>query len=232
MTATTAMTAATAMTTATVMGTATATTSATATDWPALVTATAAECTAVLERGAAAAWSRPAGAGDLDWSCRTTLDHMALGVVGYAGLLIARPTDRYIALFASLDEHAPIPACLEGIRIAATVLASAVREAAPDVRAWHPWGHSDGPGFAAMGVVELTMHTYDIARTLGLGWTPPDELVAPALHRLFPEAPSAAVRHGAAQALLWCTGRTALPGLPRRTAWQWHGEVRRPATAG
>ncbi|MFH8370565.1 hypothetical protein [Streptomyces sp. NPDC018031] len=198
--------------------------------WPELLTSAAGECTAVLERATAAAgaqrWEEPAGDGELEWSCHATLDHMALGVVGYAGLLVARPADRYISLFASLDPQAPVPVRLEGIRIAAALLASVVRQTEPEARAWHPWGHSDAPGFAAMGVVELTMHTYDIARTLGLDWAPPEELCAPAVARLFPDAPAGT---GAAAALLWCTGRTALPGLARRTQWQWHGAA--PAVA-
>ncbi|WFB11571.1 maleylpyruvate isomerase N-terminal domain-containing protein [Streptomyces sp. LX-29] len=189
-----------------------------------MVSAAATECTGVLARGAAQDWSRPAGDGDLEWSCRATLDHLALGLVAYTGLLIAQPSDRFVTLFASLDEQAPIPGCLEGIRIAATVLASTVRDAAPEARAWHPWGSSDAPGFAAMAVVELTVHTYDIARTLGLDWRPPDALAAPALARLFPEAP--APPEGPGAALLWCTGRATLPGLPRRTEWQWQGAVR------
>ncbi|MCP2166283.1 maleylpyruvate isomerase N-terminal domain-containing protein [Goodfellowiella coeruleoviolacea] len=189
--------------------------------WPELVTSAAAVSTDVLVKGADQDWVRPAGG--LDWSCRATLDHLALGVLGYAGLLIARPVDRYITLFGSLDPQAPIPACLEGIRIAATLLASTVRDAAPETRAWHPWGHSDGPGFAAMGVTELLMHTHDIAATLGVAWTPPDELCAPVVERIFPDAPTG---HAPAQTLLWCTGRTALPGLPRRRQWQWDGRVR------
>ncbi|TVL94521.1 hypothetical protein CD790_03630 [Streptomyces sp. SAJ15] len=195
-----------------------------------MVSAAAIECSKVLARGAAQDWSRPAGDGDLEWSCRATLDHLALGLVAYTGLLIAQPSDRFVTLFASLDEQAPIPACLEGIRIAATVLASTVRDAAPNARAWHPWGTSDAPGFAAMAVVELTVHTYDIARTLGLDWRPPDALAAPALARLFPEAP--APPEGPGAALLWCAGRATLPGLPRRTEWRWQGTVRPPGSTG
>ncbi|WP_328395370.1 hypothetical protein OHS70_08680 [Streptomyces sp. NBC_00390] len=82
--------------------------------WPDLVRAAAEESTAVLEKGADQNWARRAG--DLDWSGRETLSYIALGVVGYAGLLIARPTDRYITLFSSIDSHAPVPAALEGIR--------------------------------------------------------------------------------------------------------------------
>ncbi|TDC83895.1 hypothetical protein E1193_07405 [Micromonospora sp. KC606] len=189
--------------------------------WPSLVSSAAGECTQVLEKATDQDWSRDATG--LEWTCRETLDHVALGVVGYAGLLIAQPTDRYIALFASLDPRAPIPACLEGLRIAGTVLARAVREATPDVRAWHPWGHSDGPGFAAMGIVELVVHTHDIARALELDWTPPDWLCGPAVERLFPDAPAG---HTAADTLLWCTGRIALTRLGRRKQWQWNGRVR------
>ncbi|MCA6096430.1 hypothetical protein LE181_30235, partial [Streptomyces sp. SCA3-4] len=145
-------------------------------DWAGLVVSAAEECTALLETGAGRDWSRTAG--DLDWSCHATLDHLALGLVGYAGLLTARPADRYITLFASLDPHAPVSTRLEGIRIAASLLAATVRGAAPGDRAWHPWGNSDAPGFAAMGVVETVVHTHDIARGLGLDWSPPDRLCA------------------------------------------------------
>ncbi|MET7338934.1 maleylpyruvate isomerase N-terminal domain-containing protein [Nonomuraea sp. NPDC005650] len=192
-----------------------------ATSWAALVVEAAHETTAILEKGAAQDWTRDAAG--LEWTCRTTLDHLALGIVGYAGLLIARPADRYITLFASLDPQAPISDCLEGIRIAANILASAVREADDDVRAWHPWGHSDGPGFAAMGVVELLVHGMDISRGLGLGWRAPEQLCVPAVRRLFPDAP-----HGddATETLLWCTGRADLPGHGRRDRWRWDGTVR------
>ncbi|MCA2227209.1 hypothetical protein [Nonomuraea aurantiaca] len=191
------------------------------TSWPDLVTEAAAVSTMILEEGAERDWSH--NASGLDWTCRNTLDHVVLGVVGYAGLLIARPADRYITLFASLDPQAAICECLEGVGIAATILGSAVRDADDQVRAWHPWGHSDGPGFAAMGVVELLMHTADIARGLGLDWRPPEHLCTPVVRRLFPEAPSG---HNPADTLLWCTGRAALPGHGRRSRWQWDGTVR------
>jgi mycothiol maleylpyruvate isomerase-like protein len=191
--------------------------------WPELVGEAAAGCTEALVKGADADWGQPAG--DDERSCRELLDHLALGVLGYAGLLIARPTDRYITLFGSLDPAAPIATCLEGIRIAGALLATTVRDAPADVRAWHPWGHADAAGFAAMGVVELLVHTYDIARTLGIGWTPPDHLTAPALARLFPNAPTG---HAPADTLVWCTGRGELPGRERVPAgeWAWDGRVR------
>ncbi|MER8097588.1 maleylpyruvate isomerase N-terminal domain-containing protein [Streptomyces goshikiensis] len=189
--------------------------------WSDLVRTAADESTAVLEKGADRNWARKAG--DLDWSGRETLSHIALGVVGYAGLLIARPTDRYITLFSSIDSHAPVPAALEGIRIAGTLLANTVDNTPSDVRAWHPYGHSDAAGFAAMGVLEMVVHSRDIARGLDIDWTPSDELSAPVVERLFPDAPTG---HDPAATLLWCTGRAELPGLPRQSGWRWYGEVR------
>nr|WP_171168800.1 maleylpyruvate isomerase N-terminal domain-containing protein [Streptomyces sp. I05A-00742] len=199
---------------------------AVALDWASLVTEAAERSTAFLaEHAADADWSRPAGR--LEWSCHGTLDHLALGLVGYAGLLTAKPQDRYITLFASLDPHAPVSARLEGVRIAASLLAATVRSAAPDDRAWHPWGHSDGPGFAAMGVVETVVHTHDIATGLGLGWTPPDGLAGPALDRLFPDVPPGDAASAPGRTLLLSTGRIARPGEGHRTGWQWDGTVRR-----
>ncbi|MEU8919212.1 maleylpyruvate isomerase N-terminal domain-containing protein [Streptomyces nigrescens] len=189
--------------------------------WTDLLAAATDDCLAALLTGADQDWSRPAHA--LDWTCRQTLDHLALGLMGYTGLLIARPDDRYITLFASLDPQAPIPACLDGLRIAASLLTSTVRDTPAQARAWHPWGHSDATGFAAMGITELAVHTYDITRALGLPWAPPDDLGTAALARLFPDAPSG---HTPSDTLLWCTGRIPLPGLPRRADWQWDGTVR------
>lgn len=186
--------------------------------WAELLPAVADDCLTALLTAAGQDWSRPAHG--LEWSCRETLDHLALGLTGYAGLLIARPQDRYITLFASLDPAAPIPACLEGIRIAASLLTSTVRDTAADVRAWHPWGHSDATGFAAMGVTELLLHTYDITRSLGISWAPPEGPSRAVVARLFPDAPAG---HRPSDTLLWCTGRTPLPGIPRRTEWRWDG---------
>jgi hypothetical protein len=189
--------------------------------WPELLSAATDDCLAVLLKGADQDWSRLAG--DLDWTCRQTLDHLALGLIGYAGLLIARPADRYTTLFAALDPKAPVHACLEGLSIAASLLTTTVRDTTAEARAWHPWGNSDAAGFTAMGITELAVHTHDIAGTLGLPWAPPDSLSAAVLARIFPDAPPG---HSAADTLLWCTGRIPLPGLPRRANWQWDGAVR------
>ena len=104
----------------------------------------------------------------------------------------------------------------------AELLRLAVSAASPERRAWHPNGTSDPEGFAAMGVVEMLVHTYDITRGLGLEWTPPSELSAPVLARLFPGAPPG----NPSGVLLWCTGRAALPNRPRLDRWRWDSTVR------
>ena len=102
------------------------------------------------------------------------------------------------------------------------LLRLAVSAAPPTARAWHPYGTSDADGFAAMGITETLVHTYDIARGLGLSWSPPAEPSAAVLSRLFPQAPAG----DPAEVLLWCTGRIALDGRPRRTEWRWASSVR------
>ena len=44
----------------------------------------------------------------------------------------------------------------------------AVANAGTGPVAWH-WGMSDAAGFAAMGVAEALVHTYDITQGLGVG---------------------------------------------------------------
>lgn len=93
--------------------------------------------------------------------------------------------------------------------------------------AWH-WGPCDPAGFAAMGVAELLLHTYDIARGLRLPWRPPPGLCAPVLSRLFPDAPQGPPT----EVLLWSAGRIALPGRPRRASWSWRAALTESPAAG
>jgi uncharacterized protein (TIGR03083 family) len=194
-----------------------------ASSWADLPIAAADEVLDVLGKAVDEDWSRRAG--ETDWSCRDLLDHITLGVTGYAALLITRPTAGYPALRTGNDPGAAIPARLESLRVAATLLSHTVRATGPQVRAFHPWGRSDAPGFAAMGAVELLVHAHDVARTFGIDWAPPDRMAEPVLQRLFPNAPGGVAPSAA---LLWGTGRTPLPGHPQlpREGWQWYGEVR------
>jgi hypothetical protein len=78
-----------------------------------------------------------------------------------------------------------------------------------------------------MGVVEVLVHAYDIAKGLELDWRPPSTLCAPAVRRLFPGAPEG----DASQVLLHLTGREALAGTERLTDWSWDSSVRSDSEA-
>ncbi|MEV4918540.1 maleylpyruvate isomerase N-terminal domain-containing protein [Streptomyces tirandamycinicus] len=188
--------------------------------WDSLVSAAAEDSAALLEK-CAGDWSRPAG--ELTWSCTQTVDHLSQAVYGYAALLIARPTDRYVALRVAMDASAPADEIAESVRIGGTLLAQTVRTTDPGAWAWHPWGPGDASAFAAAGVLELLVHSRDIAQGFGIEAALDGELCAPVVDRLFPEAPSG---QRPADTLLWCAGRIALPGLPRRTDWRWDGTAR------
>ncbi|MFI8432196.1 VOC family protein [Streptomyces sp. NPDC079020] len=184
--------------------------------------------------GAAAAdrWEAPAGT--LEWTCWETAEHLSDDLFAYAVQLGPRtpPLDGEVpyrwgaertggpanAVFA--DRAAGSAGLLRTLEASGALLASMVRTTPAGVRSYHSHGISDPEGFAAMGVVETLVHTHDIAEGLGLVWAPPAALCDRVLARLFPEAPADVDRWSA---LLWCTGRTGLPGLARRTSWKWHG---------
>ncbi|MFI1311405.1 maleylpyruvate isomerase N-terminal domain-containing protein [Streptomyces albidoflavus] len=178
------------------------------------VTAAVAETQRVLGPHTDADWSVPAG--PLEWSCRDTAVHIAHDLLAYATQLAARPTDAYLPLDLTVRPEATPADILHTLTACATLLSSALTTTAPTARAWH-WGPCDPTGFAAMGTAELLLHTHDITQGLTLPWTPPAALTSLVLARLFPDAPEG----DPAPVLLWCTGRTSLPGHPRRTSWTW-----------
>ncbi|MGW8790045.1 maleylpyruvate isomerase N-terminal domain-containing protein [Streptomyces althioticus] len=163
-------------------------------------------------------WTVPAGT--LEWTCRQTAAHVAHDLLAYAGQLAARPTDAYLPIDLTVRPSASPADVLQAVTACGALLSSALATADPDVRAWH-WGPCDATGFAAMGVAETLLHTYDITQGLSLDWLPPAELSAAVLHRLFPAAPSGDPN----RVLLWCTGRGDLGGLPRRTSWVWEAAL-------
>ncbi|MBF9068952.1 maleylpyruvate isomerase N-terminal domain-containing protein [Streptacidiphilus sp. NEAU-YB345] len=187
------------------------------------VDAAVAEMLRVLGPHTSEDWSGPAGT--LSWSCRETAAHVAHDLFAYACQLTARPDDAYLPLDLTVRPSASLTEVLQAVSACGGLLSAALAAAPPEARAWH-WGPTDPTGFAAMGVTETLVHTHDITTGLGLVWEPPADAAAAALIRLFPDAPSTA--EGAVtpgQALLWCTGRTTLPGLPRRTSWTWRAAV-------
>ncbi|RII15067.1 hypothetical protein DSC45_19420 [Streptomyces sp. YIM 130001] len=190
---------------------------------------------AALRTAPAGAWG--AKAGSLEWDCWETVEHLADDLFAYAVQLGPRtpPLDREVPfVWQSLrpggpansvhaDREAGPDGLLQVLEACGALLVAMVRTASPELRAHHSSGASDPEGFAAMGIVETLVHTYDLAEGLGLDWDPPADLCARTLARLFPDAPDTT---GPWTTLLWSTGRTELPGRPRRTTWRWYGEPR------
>jgi hypothetical protein len=163
-------------------------------------------------------WQVPAGS--LTWSCWTTAAHVAHDLLAYAAQLAARPTTAYLPFDLVITADASPREVLQVVTACAELLSNAVAAANPETRAWH-WGLSDPAGFAAMGIGETVLHTFDITQGLGLSWLPPQPLCAAVLSRLFPDAPAG----DPVQILLWCTGRANLDGYPRVTSWGWKAAV-------
>lgn len=179
-------------------------------------------------------WSRPAGT--LAWTCWETVEHVADDLFAYAAQFSpSTPADAYVPFVAEArraggpantiyaDPSTGLAGLLQVLDACGALLAAAVRAAPADARYWHTYGRSDGEGFAAMGAVEVLVHTYDIAATLGFPWEPPESLCAWILGRLFWNAPAGSP---AWATLLWCAGRADLPGRPALASWRWDGSVR------
>lgn len=164
-------------------------------------------------------WAAPAG--DVEWSCRDTAVHVADDLFSYASQIIAEPQGSYLPIDIVVDPNATNRQILDAIVMCGQMLEQAVENAHPEARGWHPYGVSDGSGFAAMGAVEILVHTYDMASGLGLEWKPPAALCAPLLDRLFPNAPTG----DPAAVLLYCCGRAPLGERPRLEAWSWDSAV-------
>ena len=162
-------------------------------------------------------WDRPAGT--LEWSCRTTLDHVVDALVFYSTQLATRAQERAPSLRAG-DPTASVERLLGSVTSGAAVLAEVASAAGPGVRAYHRSGMADAEGFLAMGCDEVLVHASDIAAGLGAGFAPPDELCATVLARLFPWAPHG---HGAWETLRWANGRGALGDVAQLGPdWSWH----------
>jgi hypothetical protein len=185
-----------------------------------LVCTATAEMERVLGGSVSADWTVTAG--DVAWTCLDTGAHVADDLFSYSSQVLAQPERGYLPIEAMLEERATPESMLQCVVMCGHLLRLAVADASATGRAWHPYGTSDPDGFAAMGIVEVLVHTYDIAQGLGLSWEPPSDLCAPVVARLFPEAPDGPP----AQVLLWCTGRSSLGDRPRLTEWRWDSSVR------
>jgi uncharacterized protein (TIGR03083 family) len=154
----------------------------------------------------------------LDWTVAETVAHMVETVLWYATDLAAGPRE-LSTMDLRVRPETPPPDLVATVGAFATVLARVVDATPPGTRGWHPYGLADASGFAAMACDELLVHTDDAARGLGVPFTPPPDLAAATLHRLFPWAPPDADPW---PALRWANGRQDLPGQPRQVDWRWH----------
>ncbi|MBV8086506.1 MAG: maleylpyruvate isomerase N-terminal domain-containing protein [Chloroflexi bacterium] len=187
-------------------------------------------CTAALLPASDADWSVKAG--DLDWDCRQTLEHMLSSSSFYAINLAMRSTSR-IRGARSAEPNASIGDLIALLEPSVTVLARVAEAAPPGARGHHPAGMADAEGFLAMACNEQLVHAYDVARGLKLDFQPPAELVSKTLRRLYPWAPT---DREPWPTLLWAAGRAPLGDRPRQDAdWfvqcaplsEWDGTVKR-----
>jgi hypothetical protein len=148
-------------------------------------------------------------AADLNWSCWQTTLHMVDCLYFYACQIVYGNPDGYLCTELALDDSASPRRLLDALTAHAELLQRIAQSADPKLRAHHNYGVSDAAGFAAMGVVETLIHTFDV-------------VAAPVLARLFPHAPSG----DPTEVLLYCCGRAGLGEMPRQTEWQWDGTVR------
>ena len=202
------------------------------------VLAAVASAAVALRAGADRDWWAPAG--DLDWPCWETVEHIADDLVFYGAQLGAPGHHGYLPLEAvarrpgaeanviRADPAAGPDGLLAVLTASAALLAAIVRVTPPDVTGHHSFGPADPEATAAMGVLETLVHTRDVAQGLGVPFDPDPGLCERVLARLLPDVEPAADPW---TTLLWACGRIALPGRPRREGWRWDNAARHPRPA-
>lgn len=179
-------------------------------------------------------WGR---AGELEWDCWETVEHIADDLVFYGAQLGAPGYAAYLPLEAMARRPGGEPNVIradpaagpEGLfavlTSSAALLAAMVRVTPPAVTGHHSFGPADPEATAAMGVLETLVHTRDVAHGLGVPFEPDHGRCERVLARLLPETEPAADPW---TTLLWACGRIALPDRPRREGWRWDNATRTP----
>ena len=163
-------------------------------------------------------WSVPAG--DLEWSCRRTLDHMIDVPIFLGGNAAMRSSSRVLPI-RNGDPNAELAKMLDAVVTSAVMLERICAGMGPDERGFHPAGQADAEGFRAQGCAEILQHIYDIANGLGERFWIPEDLCGRIVARLFPWAPDAEKHPDRWEALLWGSGRIPLPGRERLDTDWW-----------
>jgi hypothetical protein len=171
----------------------------------------------LLEPMSGADWTRRAG--DLDWDCRHTLEHLVYALDHYS-LFLAIPSRENPPRARNSYPDLSNGELLVIMQRRAAVLAAVVTAAAPTARGFHGMGSPDPAGYVAMACIEILVHTSDISRGQGMDYQPPEALCRRVTARLFPWAPADVAPW---TALRWATGRLDLPGHGHTPAnWAWH----------
>jgi hypothetical protein len=166
---------------------------------------------------------------DLTWTQSQTAIHTMRACLEYSYQVVGKKLDTYQPVLFEKKEAATPSDFLMMIPTAARVLSKVVATAEPTDRAWHAYGESDPIGFAAMGVVEVSVHTYDLAKGFGIDFTPLEGPSEFAITRLFADTVETSDSFGNeswGKRLLWYAGRIELSGMARREGWKWNGRVR------
>ncbi len=125
-------------------------------------------------------WS--AAAGTVEWSCTTTADHAVDCVYAPAFFLASRKVDAYpeVGLDLTLGPEANPVRLVQSLQIATRILAAAVNDTEPDVRAVifrRPELLTGAPSdFVPRGAVELILHAHDVCQGLHVPFEPPADL--------------------------------------------------------
>ena len=120
-------------------------------------------------------WSVPAG--DLEWSCWSTLDHTIDCLFSYVMQLASEAHAGFLPfneLHAQPDAR-PVD-LLAGLRGVGTMLVAVARDAAPGATASDGVLPLDLADWCARGAYELVLHTDDVLAGLGARWDVPTEL--------------------------------------------------------
>ncbi|MDH6498424.1 hypothetical protein M2156_004643 [Streptomyces sp. SAI-149] len=151
------------------------------------VTEAVADAVAALRTAVDRDWAQ-VPAGRLEWSCLKAAEHIASDLIAYAGQLAGRAQERYVPFEILLEDGTDAEGALQVIETAGTLFAATLRTTPREVRAFHPYPFrsANRVGFAAMGVAEVLLHSYDIAEGLGLTYEPP---APPARVRPDPDLP-------------------------------------------
>ena len=164
----------------------------------------------------------------LDWTQEETAVHTMRACLEYSFQVVGGDRDYYQPVYFGIKDSVQPEQLLRMIDTAGATLRRSVATASPEDRAWHAYGESNPVGFAAMGVVEVSVHTFDIAQGFGISFTPDAAAAEFAIDRLFLDTVEKAPTNyaNAGELLLWFAGRIPLDGFAQRENWKWNGCVR------